>query len=61
MHMGMEHWWNDTDRGKTKVKTCPRATSPTRNVAWVGLDSNAGLDCEMGGELTATAFRRDVF
>jgi hypothetical protein len=40
--MGMEDWWNDTDRGKVGAgrKFCPSATSSTTNPLGNGLESN---------------------
>jgi hypothetical protein len=37
MMMGMEHWWNDNDKGKTKVlggNTSPCTTLTTTNLTW---------------------------
>jgi hypothetical protein len=39
MKMGMEHWWNDIDRGKPKYwekKPCPIITLSTTNPTHVG-------------------------
>ena len=43
--MGMEHWWNDTDRGKrsTGRKTCPSTSVSNINLTWTGLESNPSL------------------
>jgi hypothetical protein len=41
----MEHWWNDTDRGKLKYfekNTC-NATLSTTNTIWFGLGLKPGL------------------
>jgi hypothetical protein len=45
MKMGMEHMWNDTDRGKQKnlKKTLSRANLPTTNLTWNDLGSSSGL------------------
>jgi hypothetical protein len=40
----MEHWWNDTDRGKIKIleeKPVPVSLS-AKNPTWTGLESNPG-------------------
>ena len=45
----MEHWWNDTDKGKTSAlrkKTCPIATLFTTNLTWAGLELHLGLCTE---------------
>lgn len=41
----MEPWLNDDDRRNscTWSKTCPTATSPTKNSTWSGLGSNVGV------------------
>jgi len=41
----MEHWWNDTVRGKLKYweTNCTTATLPTTNSAHTGLALNLGL------------------
>jgi hypothetical protein len=49
--MGMEHWWNDTDRDNISAqrKTCPIATLFSTNPTWTGVGSNAGLRGEEPG------------
>ena len=44
--MGIQHWWNDIDRGKPKCwekKTCPSVTLSTTNITLTALGSNQGL------------------
>jgi len=43
--MGMEHWWNDTDKGKTKVlgEKSPCATMITTNLTRTDQGLNPGL------------------
>jgi hypothetical protein len=45
MKMSVEHWWNDTDRGKSMYwgKTCPSATLSTRNFTRTDPGSNPNL------------------
>jgi hypothetical protein len=45
--MNLEHWWNDTDRGKQSIgrKTSLGATFSTKNPTWAGLESNPGGRC----------------
>jgi hypothetical protein len=44
----MEHWWNDTERGKPTYgeKTCPNATLPTINPTLTFPVLNPGLNGE---------------
>ena len=41
----MQHWWNDTDRGKQVLEknTCFMATLPTTNLTWSDPGSNPSL------------------
>ena len=41
----MEHWWNDTDRGKLKYweKSCHMDTTFTANLTYTGQESNPAL------------------
>jgi hypothetical protein len=43
--MGMEQWWNDTDRGnqKNSEKICPSDTLSITNPTWTDLGANPGL------------------
>jgi hypothetical protein len=43
--INLEHWWNDTDRGKpsTRWQICPSATLSTTKPTWTGLGLNLGL------------------
>jgi hypothetical protein len=53
MKMSVQHWWNDTDRGKnrsTRRKACSNAHFVHQNFTWIGLGSNPGLR----GETPAT-------
>jgi hypothetical protein len=52
MKMSIEHWWNDTDKGKvgTRKGTCPSATLSTTNPICPGMGSNQDLH----GERSAT-------
>ena len=40
--MGMEHWWNDTDRGKLKYSenNVSHCTLFTTNLTWTDMGSN---------------------
>ena len=46
--MGMEHWWNDIDRGNHKHlgKSCLRSTVSITNLIWTDLRSNPGPRCK---------------
>ena len=42
--MCMEHWWNDTDRGKPNYsETCPSVTLSNTEHTWPDVRQNAGL------------------
>ena len=47
--MGMEHWWNDTDRGQLKYweTNCHSDTLSTTNLAWTELESITRLRGEV--------------
>jgi hypothetical protein len=55
MKMDMEHWWNDTDRGKPKY--CSIDTLSTTNMSWNDLESNTRL---RGEKLTTNRLRHDT-
>ena len=48
MKMSMEHWWNDTERGKanTQRKSRPSANLFTTNITWTDLELNPGFHNE---------------
>jgi hypothetical protein len=51
--MNMEHWWNDTDGGKTEIsrkENCPSATLSTINPIWTGMGLNLGLRARYGDD-----------